>query len=156
MPLYFSISHTAGVALVAIGRMPMIGADVEKLDQSPETLALAHDVLTAQELERLLASPVHERLRLFLRYWTLKEAYTKARSLGLGLPFNRIGFDLDASAPRLRGNAGTLDDCTARWRFSELDLGSAHVGAVAVDAAFSLRIQVWTGGVVGDHNPIAP
>jgi 4'-phosphopantetheinyl transferase len=147
-PLYFSISHTAGVALVAFGRTPLIGADVEKLDQSIETLAIANDVLRAPELERLLASPVHERLRLFLRYWTLKEAYAKARSLGLGLPFNRIGFDLNASGPRLCANEVAQDGGIARWYFSELDLGSAHVGAVAVDAAFSLRIQAWNGGAI--------
>ncbi|WP_328718445.1 4'-phosphopantetheinyl transferase superfamily protein [Streptomyces sp. NBC_00247] len=79
--VHFSLSHTDGLALVALAARP-VGVDVERLP----SVATAMDVSTAlhpaerAELERMAAT---ERPAAFARCWTRKEAYLKGTGEGL-------------------------------------------------------------------------
>src|SRR6185503_2047144 len=66
--------------------------DVEHIVHTDDLAHVAEAVLARREREalgRLAGSDWTER---FFDYWTLKEAYAKARGEGLGLPFGDIGF----------------------------------------------------------------
>jgi 4'-phosphopantetheinyl transferase len=88
--LHFNLSHSGGHALVAVARQCEVGVDIERLrsDFSPEELA-AH-VFSSVEQANLLALPPAERPHAFLKIWTGKEAYTKARGLGLSFPLSKL------------------------------------------------------------------
>ncbi len=90
----FNVSHTAGVALIGVvrprGRGTRIGVDVERADRDVAAERLARRVLTPDERADLEAYAPPERSRRFLRYWTCKEAMSKATGDGLSAPFRRI------------------------------------------------------------------
>jgi phosphopantetheinyl transferase len=77
----FSLSHARGAVAVAAARMP-IGVDVEPLRELDHLDSMSELVLASEEQAVLRKAPKVSRSRLFLRYWTLKEALLKAAGLG--------------------------------------------------------------------------
>ena len=88
----FSLSHSQGLALIAIGGRGPLGADVEQLRPMPDAAALAAEHFTRREQEALAATPAHERDRAFLTCWTRKEACLKA--IGVGLLLSPQSFEV--------------------------------------------------------------
>lgn len=79
----FSMSHSQGLALIAIGGRGPLGADVELLRPMPDAASLATAHFTRREQDALAALPAHERDQAFLTCWTRKEACLKAIGVGL-------------------------------------------------------------------------
>jgi len=91
--LRFSLSHAAGRALVAVTRAVDIGVDLETdasltrmAEIAPRIFAAREQALWRDEADAQAAA------RFALKRWTLKEAYAKARGLGLKLDFAGFGF----------------------------------------------------------------
>ncbi len=94
---HVSISHSAGtVACVAAG-VP-VGVDVESLmRRGRDPLALAETVHSTAQREHIAALPAEARTLPFLQWWTLKEAWLKARGQGLDFALMRsLDFEPDA------------------------------------------------------------
>jgi 4'-phosphopantetheinyl transferase len=149
--LHFSLSHTDGLVACAIAKDCDIGIDVENIRHAVNVDALAPSVLSAPELASLTQSPPDERGERFLSYWTLKEAYIKARGLGLSLPLDGFSFDLDAPSPRISFTERCPDD-PARWRFRQYRPTREHKLAVAVSTrAGELDIRLrWVVPLMSD------
>jgi 4'-phosphopantetheinyl transferase len=129
-PLHFNLSHTRGMVVLALGLDASVGVDVERLDRSVRPLEVADRFFSPFEVEGLRALPPERHRDRFLALWTLKEAYIKARGMGLALPLRGFSFSPDASPPRVRFEPSLHDD-EARWRFERVDLDSGHRVAVA-------------------------
>ncbi|MFE9837949.1 4'-phosphopantetheinyl transferase family protein [Streptomyces sp. NPDC005551] len=132
--LDFNLSHAGGYSLLGIVRSKRIGVDVEGLAREARALETILTTFTAEEQGWVLEEPAGERRsRRVLRLWTLKEAYSKARGLGLALPFDEFSFTL-------AGEGGVLafrppaDDGDGRWRFVELEPVPGVLSAVALPA----------------------
>ena len=82
----FNISHTGDLALFAFSRDREIGVDVERIRDDISDEEISERFFSASECARLRAVPSHLRVQEFLRYWTCKEAYIKARGEGLHIP----------------------------------------------------------------------
>ncbi|GAA2962489.1 4'-phosphopantetheinyl transferase family protein [Streptomyces enissocaesilis] len=80
-PLHFSLSHSAGLALVGIAAVP-VGVDVERLPRE-ETVEVCAPALHPRERAELARIPRGERSEPFGRLWTRKEAYLKGIGTGL-------------------------------------------------------------------------
>jgi 4'-phosphopantetheinyl transferase len=94
--VYASISHSAGFVACAVSSVP-VGVDVECLTRSRDHLALAETVHGAAQRAQLAALAGHARALPFLQWWTLKEAWLKARGRGLDFALMRaLTFDEDA------------------------------------------------------------
>jgi 4'-phosphopantetheinyl transferase len=76
--LRFNVSHTNGLALIAVTRGRELGVDVERVQPGIAIEPLAKHVLGAL--------PEGDRLEAFYRSWTRREAYAKARGDGLAPP----------------------------------------------------------------------
>ncbi len=100
----FNVSHTGGFALIALleqgSRPRRIGIDLERADRKPNVDRLSRKVLADTERKSLEVDSGAERNRRFLRYWTCKEAMSKATGDGLRAPFAALEVRLD-EAPRL-------------------------------------------------------
>ncbi|MCR8961198.1 4'-phosphopantetheinyl transferase superfamily protein [Variovorax sp. CCNWLW225] len=94
--VHFSLSHSQGLGLIAIGERGPLGVDVEQLRPVPDALALAATHFTRLENEALRALPANERDQAFLTCWTRKEACLKAIGLGLIVPPERFEVGVDA------------------------------------------------------------
>ena len=141
--LAFNISHTNGIVVCALAREPELGVDVE--DASRATgLELARRFFSADEADALDALPRDERPGRFFDYWTLKEAYIKARGQGLSLPLDGFSMQLAAGGPLSIRFSTTIDDEAATWQFAQFRPTPRHRLAVAVrrrggDRAIQLR-----------------
>jgi 4'-phosphopantetheinyl transferase len=128
-PLSFSLTHTAGFCGCAVAHHP-VGIDAER-EGRPVTDDLIGSCLSPAEKAEWTADSPREPAAAFLTRWTLKEAYLKARGLGLQLPPTAVGF-----RPRPDGTAEglfdpTCDDDPTAWQFRHFRLAGTHV-AVAV------------------------
>lgn len=93
---YVSISHSAGAVACAAAGVP-VGIDVEGLARPRDHLALAETVHGTAQREHLAALPPDARALPFLQWWTLKEAWLKARGQGLDFALMRsLAFNDDA------------------------------------------------------------
>jgi 4'-phosphopantetheinyl transferase len=132
--LDFNLSHAGGYNLLGIVRRHRIGVDVERLDRDAQAIETITGTFAPEEQEWVArAGAQRDRHRRALRLWTLKEAYAKARGLGLGLPFDEFAFTLaeDRGVTAFRPPA---DDRSGRWRFVELEPVPEVLAAVAVPA----------------------
>lgn len=116
--LRFNISHTDGLIACAVTIGREVGVDVEHIGRR-----LTHDVagrfFAPQEVNDLTRLPEDEQQRAFFDYWTLKEAYIKARGFGLALPLADFAFTLSPTSPPRITFEPSLDDDPATWQFAQ-------------------------------------
>jgi 4'-phosphopantetheinyl transferase len=116
--LRFNISHTDGLIACAVTIGREVGVDVEHVGRR-----LTHDVparfFAPREVADLKAVPEPERHKVFFDYWTLKEAYIKARGFGLALPLADFAFRLSPPAPPEISFEPALPDDPATWQFAQ-------------------------------------
>ncbi|MFE0201158.1 4'-phosphopantetheinyl transferase family protein [[Kitasatospora] papulosa] len=130
--LDFSLSHVNGLNLLGVVRRSRIGVDIERLDRSERAIDAIVGMFTSDEQKWVASVPWgRPRYRRAVRLWTLKEAYSKARGLGLGLPFDAFSFVL-AEDRGVEGFRPPADDRTGRWRFIELEPVPEVLAAVAL------------------------
>jgi 4'-phosphopantetheinyl transferase len=139
----FNLSNSAGlVVCFAAAGSAEVGVDVESFARAGQIAAVAHKVLSAQERMQLEALPEDERRGRVLSLWTLKEAYIKARGMGMSLPMHRASFLFDAAgAIRLELEPSLRDDAR-RWRFCLVD-HAQHRIALMVEGAALRVLEVW-------------
>jgi phosphopantetheinyl transferase len=111
--VHFNVSHTGGLAAIALARGREVGVDVELQRPRKRLDLLARAALTPAERACLERLPDRARLAAFLDAWSAKEAYSKLLGRGLGLSFR--GLELDA----------------VRSSIVRLPVGPLHSGALA-------------------------
>jgi 4'-phosphopantetheinyl transferase len=130
--LEFNISHTTDLIVMAVSRDRAIGVDVESLAERSTSTAIARRCFAQQEVAALEALPAADQPLGFLEYWTLKEAYIKARGMGLSLPLDKFGFCLDDDRSISMWVHPELADTAVRWRLLQLSPPD-HLVAVCVE-----------------------
>ena len=142
LPLQFNISHTAGLAACAISLAREVGVDVERRVPRHASMEVAAAHFSSDELAALSALASDDRVFAFYRYWTLKEAYIKARGMGLALPLDQFSFSDAADTPiRIRFGPG-IRDTPADWQFLEQSPTEHHALALAARRAGSPRVRI--------------
>ncbi len=141
--LRFNVSNTFGLVACAITRDHDLGVDVESRERNSDGLAIADRYFSASEVAALRALPAEQQSHRFFELWTLKEAYIKARGLGLAIPLGQFSFVLD-SPPKI-GIAfdERLNDKPEAWSFALHSPSPQHQLAVALradDAALALDL----------------
>ena len=104
--LHFNVSHAEGLALYAIARDRPVGVDLELCRADLDPAELAPTVLAPQEWATLKTLPLAEQRAQFLQHWTAKEAYLKARGVGLSLPPDQIVLAASAQGKLSIASAG--------------------------------------------------
>ncbi len=94
LPIDLSLSHSGGFVVLAFTLGAEVGIDIECARASLDVADLASSVFSPGELVFLLAQQPSRLAETFYRFWTLKEAYIKARGMGLSLPLDQFTFRL--------------------------------------------------------------
>jgi 4'-phosphopantetheinyl transferase len=115
--LCFNISHTRGLIALAVARGREVGVDVENVALRQPSIEIADHFFSAPEVAALGALPESMRQQRFFEYWTFKEAYIKARGMGLSLPLDRFSFDFPAARAVRLSVDDALGDDAGRWHF---------------------------------------
>ena len=135
--VHFNLSHSAGLVICAIARGRTVGVDVEDLTRRAPDWALVERYCSPAEADDVRAHGDRWRDR-FLTFWTLKEAYLKARGLGISVPLADISFT--ATPPDARvGFVGALTGTDDRWAFHLWRPSARHLAAVAADTIDGAR-----------------
>lgn len=86
-PLTFNLSHSGGLALVAVGAGgTAVGVDVERLRPRRDLARLAARWLPAVDAKAVAAAPDGDREEAFYAAWTRHEARAKCTGAGLSGP----------------------------------------------------------------------
>lgn len=130
--LRFNISHTPGLAAVLISDRVDAGVDVERRGTVADRAKLARRVFADAERVALDGLTLEEVDHRFYEFWTLKEAYIKARGLGLNLPLRKFAFSIDRERDIAIAFEEPVRDDGAQWQFALWQPGTEHQGALAV------------------------
>jgi len=133
--LRFNISHTAGLAVVAVTRENEVGVDVESLTRTRVRIELASKAFAPIEREKLLVMDDVEAMRnRFFQIWTLKESFIKAMGRGLSLPLDQFWFEWrESDRPDFQIDP-TVGEVADDWRFELIREVPEYVIAVATRA----------------------
>lgn len=141
LPFDFNLAHTEGMIVCLVADTPSPGVDVEFMSRRGKLDEVAEHFFAPSECADLRQTAEAEKRRRFFTYWTLKEAYIKARGQGLALPLDAFWFALDGERPAIAFDHRIADD-PAAWRFENLALSRDHLCGVALrgSAAASIRL----------------
>ena len=129
----FNLAHSAGLVVCAVTRGRDVGVDVEDLERRTPEAGIVDRYCAPAEVADIGARG-DEWPQRFLEYWTLKEAYLKARGLGIAVPLSDIAFTIDGHSARI-GFLGRLAGTDDRWSFTLARPTPRHLVAVAVSTA---------------------
>ncbi len=115
--LAFNLSHKSGCVTCLTGAGRDLGVDVENvLQDRPHLIELAERFFSPAESAGLCALPTGQHVSRFYELWTLKEAYIKARGMGLSLGLGKFSFSVTGDTAAVRFDSG-FDDDAEQWDF---------------------------------------
>lgn len=128
--LFFNLTHSRDIALLAITRHAEVGIDIEHMDPARATEDIAARFFSPAEQSAFAAYHGDERIRAFFRCWSRKEAVIKALGEGLLCPLNSFDVSLDEHDARLLAfRRHDIDAST--WRIMSVFPHPAYMAAVA-------------------------
>ncbi len=136
----FNLTNTTELVACAVVRGAAVGLDAEPLGHADRVLEVMHQVFTSSEKAALDALDEPARREQAVRLWTAKEAYIKARGLGLTLPPDSFEIDLRAEQASLHFLSDLGDDPT-RWQIETREI-ERHSVALCVERAAAGRRDV--------------
>ncbi len=146
--LRFNVSHSHGLALVAVTRAREIGVDLELVRPEIARERIAERFFSPSEATVLRSLPEDLQAAAFFRCWTRKEAYIKACGEGLSIPLDSFDVTLAPGEPaRLIEVRGGLAEPGA-WSIADIDPGSEFEGAVAAEGSgWRIELLDWSPAV---------
>lgn len=117
--IFFNLSHTSELTVVAITQGVEVGVDVEAVQARVDPLAIASRFFHPAERAALKALEPTARLDLFFRIWVRKEAFIKGVGGGLSM-----GLDTFCVYPDYAG--------IEPWAVTDIEVGTGYAAALAV------------------------
>lgn len=142
--LRFNLSHSHGLALLAVTRDREIGVDIERVRAGMADEQIAERFFSDKEVGVLRGLPRDLQDRAFFDCWTRKEAYIKARGEGLSMPLALFDVSLAPGEPAalIETRGEPLE--SERWSMRELIADPDFAAAIAVEGNdWSLRCWRW-------------
>lgn len=145
--LSFNLSHSGDVGLCALAERGELGVDVERV-RALDDLDMAERFFSEQEYQTLRELPVPMRASAFFACWTRKEAYIKAKGLGLSWPLDAFAVTCAPDiAPALLTSARAPDD-VVRFRMQDIPVSDTYRAALAYagPSRMPAQVQWWDAG----------
>ena len=114
--LQFNLSHAGDWIVLALAGKP-VGVDIEYTPRDNDVMAIADRYFFGNEINQLKSFNEDEQRQRFFDYWTLKEAYMKARGEGISLGLNNFGFSVVDSQNISIEMKPCLNDSPLDWQF---------------------------------------
>lgn len=134
-PLRFNLTHSGGLALLAVTSGREVGVDIEQVRPMDDAERIITRFFSKKEQADFLSLPGDQRTAAFFRGWTRKEAYMKATGEGFALALDRFDVSIAPDEPaRLLHVEGRPDE-PERWSLADLAPGPGFQGAVVVEGS---------------------
>jgi 4'-phosphopantetheinyl transferase len=131
--LSFSISHTHSIIILAVTKRRAVGVDIENVRSRKIEIEVADRCFAPEEVAALAAVSSPEQQHRFFEYWTFKEAYIKARGMGLFLPLNRFSFRYPSDRTVEIAIHPKLNDDAGRWQFWQFRPAPEYLMAICAE-----------------------
>ncbi|MEA2827777.1 MAG: 4-phosphopantetheinyl transferase [Actinomycetota bacterium] len=141
--LSFNLSHSQSMAVVAVSDGRPVGVDLEVARPDPGDADVARHFFTAAEMSGLMKAPDAEFGMGFLRVWTRKEAWVKAKGQGLSIPLD--SFDVSSGPGARLLDVRSEPGERARWLLADV---SGRYHGVEVVACVAATGADWNVGSV--------
>jgi 4'-phosphopantetheinyl transferase len=130
--IQFNASHSQLLGLVAVTLNKRIGVDIERVRTDIDYTQIAQQFFAPGEVERLMDLPLEMRLEAFYACWTRKEAFIKARGMGLAIPLDQFEVSFTPDLPPQLVYSGSDLIAKHDWSLYELRPGTGYIAALAV------------------------
>lgn len=140
--LRFNLSHSHGIALIALTRDREVGVDIEFMRPDFAGGEVAEHFFSPLEVAQLDSVSPALRTEAFFNCWTRKEAYIKARGEGLSLPLAEFDVTLIPDSPAAMVGNRLDPGEVSRWAFQELFPAADYAATFAVEGGYS-QIRLW-------------
>jgi 4'-phosphopantetheinyl transferase len=140
--LHFNVSHSGGLALIAVGSGNPIGVDIEKVRSRPRLLDIARRFFSAREVQAILGVNEDRRQEAFFACWTRKEAFLKATGVGLSYPLSQFSVSVDPDGAAELCDIKGKGDILNLWFLADVIPGEGFRGALAREGEHC-RIAQW-------------
>jgi 4'-phosphopantetheinyl transferase len=133
--LRFNMSHSGEITVIALCLDAEIGIDVEAVRPIAEWSNIAASNFSESENQALHREVPSQRMEVFFRCWTRKEAFIKAVGMGLSIPLDSFAVSSSLTEPPVLLSCAWDENATSRWSLMHLEPATAHVGALAVETS---------------------
>jgi 4'-phosphopantetheinyl transferase len=132
--LRFNLAHSSGLALYVIANGREVGVDLERIEPRFATMGLARSLFAPEEVAALSILSNEDFVAAFYRCWTRKEAYIKAKGLGLSLPLKSFVVSVAPpnETPLLVPDRDEIEEQT-RWMLVDVIVGEGFAASLAVE-----------------------
>lgn len=131
--LQFNMSHSRDMVLVAVAHGRRVGVDIEHIDEPGDVRRITARFLSPRDRDAIEQLPPERQRDAFLRCWTRKEAYMKARGDGISRPLD--DFDVapapEAASSRLRTSPRPNE--SDAWELADVPAPRGFMAAIAVE-----------------------
>jgi len=141
--LHFNVSHSRDLALFGFTRLSEMGVDVESIRPDFATLEIANRFFAPDEAATLAQFGESERAGAFFNCWTRKEAYIKARGIGLSLGLSTFAVTLKPGEPAALVRVDDDASAPTRWTMLGLDVGAEYRAAAAFEGSGNIFCFRW-------------
>jgi 4'-phosphopantetheinyl transferase len=129
--LRFSLAKTRELAVGLFAFDHEVGVDVE-LVAPIDAVEMAGHYFSPGETAELSRLEEAARLSRFYELWTLREAYLKARGIGLDLPLDQLVFRPTPSGEARAEFGPAIRDDAVQWQFGLARLTDRHLAATCI------------------------
>jgi 4'-phosphopantetheinyl transferase len=142
--LNFNLSHSAQLILYAVTRGRVVGIDIEYIREDFATLEIAERFFSKDELAALKSLPADQRTMGFFNCWSRKEAFIKAKGMGVSYPLDRFTVSLAPGEPPALLKVDDDEREVAQWKMYELNPGAGYAAAlIATEPPVTLKRRHW-------------
>ena len=139
--LRFNLTHTPGLCACIVTLDDDCGIDAEQLRERRNPLGVARRMFSEPEYDALSRYEGRDFLEFFYERWTLREAYVKARGIGISFPTRRLRFSVNGEAISLASDTKE-DEGDGNWMFRLIRQGDRHIVALALHGKSATGKQV--------------
>lgn len=141
----FNVSHSEGLILIAFAWTQRVGVDIERIRCGFPASEIAERFFSEKESKYIQALEKDRRLERFFASWTTKEAYLKARGLGLFEPLDKIELIAESGEKVTKVRVSNSEEGPVTWSVVPLQLVNGYASALAVEGDdFRVSVFSWT------------
>lgn len=154
MNIRFNMTHSGEYAMYSFCPGRETGIDIEQVKREITYAQIAERFYSQKEIELLTSVPEQERVSLFFKIWTRKEAFIKATGDGVSFPLDKmevVDIKEGAFAP-VRVLCDHYSD--KQWFYRDISPSEGYVGALVASAdTFKVICRQFTPGLLkGDSS----
>jgi len=131
--LEFNLSHSKDLALYIFSWGRKVGIDIEYIYPMPTMHEFAKEFFSLRENRLLNLLPEEQRLDMFFKIWTCKEALLKANGFGLTVPINQVEISLKADGSAVLSSASKNEGQAEDWRLELFNPAPGYQAAFTVE-----------------------